>query len=311
MLHCVVRLLSTAVRCPLPSDGSQQGSGRPLLSAPALPPYLQYGLPPNYRPSSGRHRPPSASGTIASAVVKTYDSDAEADDHDDADLEARLVHQIESNVIRAAGPALPPASRRAAGPCSSKASPGAYLPPRSGAASSGSLGASSAAAANAAAVAAGSRLGKAAAAAAAAGGGGCCGGVSGRQGMSSPSGASGSEYPEESEFEMQLQRQIDSDTASRGGMAGSGGGSGGGASWRGSSVGTAGRGRGGVAQWVANPGATAEGSGAAAVLKRTTSSGSVSSSGGSGGTTMMATAAAVASRHVSTSGALLSDKVRQ
>ncbi|GIL78080.1 hypothetical protein Vretifemale_7519, partial [Volvox reticuliferus] len=112
---------------PTGPDGLRQVAGAgTLLSGLSPPSYLQYGLPPNYRPSSGRRRPPSATGSTAA-----YDSggDEDAYDHDDADLEAKLVQQIETNVLKAAGPAAAPAPRRTVGPCAA-ASPGSYLPPR-------------------------------------------------------------------------------------------------------------------------------------------------------------------------------------
>ncbi|GLI63394.1 hypothetical protein VaNZ11_006355, partial [Volvox africanus] len=66
-------------------DGLHQTAGAgTLLSGLSPPSYLQYGLPPNYRPSSGRRRPPSATG---SAAAYGSGGDEDADGHDDADLE--------------------------------------------------------------------------------------------------------------------------------------------------------------------------------------------------------------------------------
>ncbi|PNW77696.1 hypothetical protein CHLRE_10g447735v5 [Chlamydomonas reinhardtii] len=237
------RLQARGPQPPLPANGN-------------MPSYVQYGLPPNYRPSSGRRpgsaKPPPARSAPAAAPAAGTGDDGEAlldydmDDedrsrYDDGDFEARLQQQVESNVLKTAGPVAAPPVARTAAPGANKAAPGAYLPPRAGAATSGGLGASPAAA-TAAAVAAGSRLGKATAAMAAASAGGG-GGAAARKGAAA---ASDQDYPEESEFELQLQRQIDDANAfSAGGGGGGGGGlgavraakggGGGGAGWRGPS----------------------------------------------------------------------------
>ncbi|KAG2428781.1 hypothetical protein HXX76_011481 [Chlamydomonas incerta] len=281
-----------------------RGAQPPLPANGHMPSYVQYGLPPNYRPSSGRRpgsaKPPPARSAPAAAApaagagdegdaLLDYDmDDQDRGRYDDGDFEARLQQQVESNVLKTGGPVAAPPVARAAAPGAGKAAPGAYLPPRAGAATSGGLGASPAAA-TAAAVAAGSRLGKATAAMASAGGGG--GGAAARKGAAV---ASDLDYPEESEFELQLQRQIDDANAFSGGggglgavraAKGAGSGGGGGAGWRGhsGSGSTAGMGAAAAATVAAAPG-----------LKRSNSAASASGAGGGAPSSSAAAAASAA-----------------